>query len=390
VALAGASEGNRQMTSGQTLSKPKDFARSAPGLAAALTTQRVMTAPATVPRNLLNEAASAVDSAVVRFSHIGDRPYPKHPLVKTSDGVRLAVCDTGPHTAEHTVVFLHGLCLNQTSWERQITCLLRRYGRSVRVISYDHRGHGRSATAPMNTYRIDQLADDLAQVLTALDVTGPLTLVGHSMGAMTALAYLGRPAAERPIEPHGLVLVASAAGKLAKRGLARLLATPAPAALVGLIEHSPQRALHALVGPVRATLSRWHGHGHSATLAAVTAAALTTTPVATAVGFLPSLRTYNQYATLASIHARTVVVSGGADALTPPSHAADLTAGICGAEHVHVPYAGHMLPQQAPHVINDAIRRTIAIPRHEPLSGRPGGMSATARPLTRQPCPTPN
>jgi hypothetical protein len=35
-----------------------------------------------------------------------------------------------------------------------------------------------------------------------------------------------------------------------------------------------------------------------------------------------------------------------------------------------------MLPQQAPHVINDAIRRTIAIPRHEPLSARPGGMSA--------------
>jgi pimeloyl-ACP methyl ester carboxylesterase len=259
------------------------------------------------------------------------------------------------------VVLLHGLCLNQTLWERQINYLLRRYGRSVRVISYDHRGHGRSAAAPMNTYRIDRLADDLAQVLTALDVTGPLTLVGHSMGAMTALAYLGRPAAERPIEPDGLVLVATAAGKLAERGLARLLATPAPAALVGLIEHTPERALHALVGPMRATLSRWHGHGHSAILVATTVAALTTTPVATAVGFLPSLRAYNQYATLASIHARTVVISGGADPLTPPSHAADLTAGICGAEHVHVPYAGHMLPQQAPHVVNDAIRRTIAV-----------------------------
>ena len=91
-------------------------------------------------------------------------------------------------------------------------------------------------------------------------------------------------------------------------------------------------------------------------------AALTTTPVATAVGFLRSLRAYNQYATLPTIHARTVVISGGADPLTPPSHAADLTAAIRGAEHVHVPYAGHMLPQQVPQVINDAIRRTIAIP----------------------------
>jgi pimeloyl-ACP methyl ester carboxylesterase len=282
-------------------------------------------------------------------------------VVRTGDGVSLAVCDTGPRTAEHTVVFLHGLCLNQTSWEPEITYLRRRYGRSVRVISYDHRGHGRSAAAPMNTYRIDQLADDLAQLLTALEVTGPLTLVGHSMGGMTALAYLGRPVAARPVEPHGLILVATAAGKLATRGLARLLATPAPAALVGLVEHTPQHALHALVWPVRATLNRWRGPGRSATLAAVTAAALTTTPVPTAVGFLPGLRAYDQYATLASIRARTVVISGGADPLTPPSHAADLSAGIRGAEHVHVPYAGHMLPQQVPHVINDAIRRTIAV-----------------------------
>ena len=345
-----------------------------------------MTALATAPRHLLNKAAPAVASPRVRSSHLGERPCPKHPLVFTSDGVRLAVYDAGPRTAEHTVVFLHGLCLDRTSWERQITYLLRRYGGSVRVISYDHRGHGRSAAAPVNTYRIDQLADDLAQVLTALDVTGPLTLVGHSMGAMAALAYLGRPAAQRPIEPHGLVLIATAAGKLAERGLARVLATPAPGALVGLIEHIPGHVQHALVRPVCATLGRWHGRGHGTTLAATIVTALTTTPVATAVGFLPSLRAYNEYATLASIHARTVVISGGADPLTPPSHAADLTAGICGAEHVHVAYAGHMLPQQAPRVINDAIRRTIAQrQRREPLSAPPLGMRAMAHPRALRP-----
>jgi pimeloyl-ACP methyl ester carboxylesterase len=347
------------MLDGQTLPKPNDF--TAPRLVPAVTTWRVTTAPVRVPSNRLSEAAPAVDSALVRFCHASDRPYRKHRLVRTSDGVRLAVCDTGPRNAEHTVVFLHGLCLNQSSWERQINHLQRRYGRSVRVISYDHRGHGRSAAAPISTYRVDQLADDLAQVLTALDVTGPLTLVGHSMGGMTALAYLGRPAAERPVQPEGLVLVAAAGGKLAERGLARLLATPAPAALVGLMKHTPARALHALVAPVCATLSRWHGHGQSATLAATVVAALTTTPMATAVGFLPSLRTYNQYATLASIHARTVVISGGLDPLTPPSHAAELAAAICGAEHVRVACAGHMLPQEAPHVINDAIRQTIAV-----------------------------
>jgi pimeloyl-ACP methyl ester carboxylesterase len=353
------SEGNRKMLDGQTLPKPKDF--TVPRLVPALTTWRVATTPVRVPSNRLSEAAPAVDSALVHFCRTSDPPNRQHRLVRTSDGVSLAVCDTGPRNAEHTVVFLHGLCLNQSSWERQINHLQRRYGRSVRVISYDHRGHGRSAAAHISTYRIDQLADDLAQVLTALDVAGPLTLVGHSMGGMTALAYLGRPAAERPIEPDGLVLVATAAGKLATRGLARLLATPAPAALVGLIRHTPEHALHTLVGPVCATLRRWHGHGHSANLAATVVTALTTTPMATAVGFLPSLRGYNHYATLSSVHARTVVISGGLDPLTPPSHAAEMSAGICGAKHIHVPYAGHMLPQQVPHVIDDAIRQTIPV-----------------------------
>jgi pimeloyl-ACP methyl ester carboxylesterase len=342
-------------------------------------TARDMIAPATLPSGLPNGGAPAVGSARVRFGHIGERPHSKHLVIRTSDGVSLAVRDTGPRTAEHTVVFLHGLCLNQTSWERQITYLLGRYGESVRIISYDHRGHGRSAGAPVNTYRIDQLADDLAQVLTALDVAGPLTLVGHSMGGMTALAYLGRPVAQRPVEPHGLILVATAAGKLAARGLARLLATPAPAALIGLIQHTPEHALHALVGPARAILSRWRGPRRSATLAATVVAAVATTPAATAVGFLPGLRAYNEYATLATIHARTIVISGGADPLIPPSHAVELSDGIGGADHVHVPYAGHMLPQEAPHVINDAICQTIAQhQRDRLLSAAPLGVEATA------------
>ena len=84
---------------------------------------------AITPSNLLSQATPASDS-------IGHRRYAKHLLVRTVDGVSLAVCDTGPRSAEHTVVFLHGLCLDRTSWDCQITHLRRRYGRSVRSISY--------------------------------------------------------------------------------------------------------------------------------------------------------------------------------------------------------------------------------------------------------------
>jgi pimeloyl-ACP methyl ester carboxylesterase len=281
--------------------------------------------------------------------------------VTTRDGVRLAVRDCGPRYAYHTVVFLHGFCLSQASWERQIDHLLRRYDGAVRVISYDHRGHGSSGQAPMSSYRIEQLADDLAQVLTARRVSGPLTLVGHSMGGMVALCYLARRPADRPVEPHGLVLAASAGGKLSERGLGRLLATPATGALFRLIDHTPAQALRALTRPLCATLHRCSvgGNAERATLAEVTAAALASTPVPTAVGFLPSLRSYDQYHTLGSIRANTIVVSGGADPFTPASHSHDLAAGIPGAAHVHLPTAGHLLPEQAPDIINAAIRRVM-------------------------------
>ena len=55
-----------------------------------------------------------------------------------------------------------------------------------------------------------------------------VTFTGHSMGGMAALSYLGLPCRRRPIDPTALVLVATAAGGLAHRGIGRLLATPAP------------------------------------------------------------------------------------------------------------------------------------------------------------------
>src|SRR5260370_35595270 len=100
------------MTSGLTLSKSTDCAGSAPRPVGACTARRVMTAPAAVTGNVLNAAVPDVDSARVRFSHIGERPHSKHLVVRTSDGVSLAAGDTGPRPAEATAVCLHGLCLN--------------------------------------------------------------------------------------------------------------------------------------------------------------------------------------------------------------------------------------------------------------------------------------
>src|SRR5262249_4441740 len=154
----------------------------------------------------------------------------------------------------------------------------------IRIITYDHRGHGRSSGAPMPTYRIDKLAADLAEVLTDLQITGPLTLAGHSIGGMAALAYCSRPVSKRPVEPQSLVLVGTAAGGIAERGISRLLATPATGALFELVHRMPQRAtdkaVQKLVWPLGTVLGRYAGDGSTA--AAVAAAAMRTTSLTTA------------------------------------------------------------------------------------------------------------
>ena len=309
--------------------------------------------------------------------------------VTTSDGVSLSVREYGSRDPTHTVVLLHGLCLTKDSWTIPIDHLLHRYGDSIGIISYDHRGHGDSAAAPMRTYHIDRLAADLADLLAALGVTGPLTLAGHSMGGMVALAYLGRPAGQQPVQPHGLILAATAAGKLAERGLGRFLANPATDIFYELAQHAPrpaaEGAFRVLARPVCGALVRYGAYGTASRDArvAVSAATINATPVAAKAGFLRALRHYDQYRTLSSITATTVVISGGADRLTPPAHAHDLAGGIPGAVLVHQPAAGHMLLNEAPRVISNAIIGVIGA--HRAGAMRRPVIRNYAKPVSRQP-----
>jgi pimeloyl-ACP methyl ester carboxylesterase len=237
----------------------------------------------------------------------------------------------------------------------------------------------------MPTYRVEKLAADLAEVLTDLHITGPLTLAGHSMGGMTALAYFGRPVSMRPVEPQGLVLVGTAAGSIAERGIGRLLATPATGALFELVHRMPQRAtdkaVQKVVRPLGAALGRYSGEGTAA--AAVAAAAMRTMSLTTAAGFLPSLKRYDVYRALSSISAKTFVISGGADQLTPASHSHDLAATIPGAIHLHHPTASHMLLQDAAECVSDAIGRAMGMRRGStrPANARKSGNRTSAAQL---------
>ena len=78
----------------------------------------------------------------------------------------------------HTIVLSHALGCDLTMWD----ALANQLAADCRVICYDHRGHGGSAS-PAGLYSMADLADDAARLLRERD-TGPVVWVGLSMGGM--------------------------------------------------------------------------------------------------------------------------------------------------------------------------------------------------------------
>ncbi|GGK50974.1 alpha/beta fold hydrolase [Nocardia camponoti] len=107
--------------------------------------------------------------------------------VVTADGARLRVHAYGPVDAP-VVVLIHGWTCSIEYWNAQINAFADEY----RVVAYDTRGHGESTDGYANP-STNILADDLEDVLNAVLLPGQrATLVGHSMGGMTLIAWAGR------------------------------------------------------------------------------------------------------------------------------------------------------------------------------------------------------
>ncbi|OZV76979.1 alpha/beta hydrolase [Micromonospora echinospora] len=89
-----------------------------------------------------------------------------------------------------TAVLIHGLATdNLASWYLSMARPLAAAG--LRVIMYDLRGHGKTER-PSAGYTLDHFVDDLAALLTVLDVTGPVHLLGNSFGGTIAISYAAR------------------------------------------------------------------------------------------------------------------------------------------------------------------------------------------------------
>ncbi len=135
-------------------------------------------------------------------------------IVQTS---RLAIhaLIAGPESAP-PVVLVHGNVSSSAFWVPLIDALATRH----RVIAPDLRGFGSTEPLPIDATRgMRDFSDDLHALLLALDITGPVQMVGWSAGAGVCMQFaIDHPAQvaglvlESPVSPYGFGGTRDAAG----------------------------------------------------------------------------------------------------------------------------------------------------------------------------------
>jgi pimeloyl-ACP methyl ester carboxylesterase len=318
--------------------------------------------------------------AVGRSFRTADDPWADEPFgelrgtvvpVTSDDGVPLHVEIEGPSPRARkqppvTVVLCHGLALNQDSWHHQ----RRDLADLGRLVLWDQRGHGRSGRGRPESATIDQLGHDLLAVLEATAPTGPVVLVGHSMGGMTVMGL----AALRP-ELFGSRVVAAAlistsSGQLADLSfglpglLTRVRAAVFPVAAWTMrqrpaLAERTRRVASDLVSTVTRSLSFASADVDPA-LGHYVDAMIAGTPVDVIAEFYPALAGMDHTGSLEPLRAvPTLVLTGDADKLIPKEHSDRIVDRLPDSEYVVVPDAGHMVLLEKPAEVTAALSRLL-------------------------------
>ncbi|MBN1097543.1 alpha/beta hydrolase [Blastococcus sp. TML/C7B] len=298
--------------------------------------------------------------------------------VRTGDGALVHAVVDGADDAPATVVLAHGWTLAQAAWDDVAALLAPRVADGeLRLIRYDQRGHGRSTWGryadDVAELSIDQLGADLGDLLDQLVPTGPVVLGGHSMGGMTIMCL----AAARPElfgdRVGGVALVSTSAGELAPPGetlAERLQVRLAPGlvttAIAGARAIERLRQLVPPASPRHRKIVRELLYGADATDEMVVAGAeiMHASTVRAFAAFYPALGAHDKRTELAALTGVPVeILVGDSDKLTPLRHSRTMAGALPDARLHVAERTGHMLIQERPHLVADALERLLVAAR---------------------------
>lgn len=241
------------------------------------------------------------------------------------------------------VLLIHGLGLSGGAWWRTVDALVP----TMRVITFDHRGIGRSESLSY-AYTTEALADDAVSILDSLGLDR-VHIYGFSLGGMVAQQV----ALRHPRRVQSLVLGATHSG-------GRRVAYPEPEVLaffrrraVMASEEAAWASVPYNYGPrsraeqvdriaddiVRRLESRFNQRAYQAQLLAASL--------------------HNCYGRLDRIRSPTLVVHGARDRIIPVANAHMTATRVSGAKLKILDDAGHLYPTEAPWV-DEAIAEFFA------------------------------
>ncbi len=253
----------------------------------------------------------------------------------------LAYQDYGPGPV---VVLLHGFPLNRSMWSEQVA----KIGALYRVITPDLRGHGDSA-APDGVYTMDDMADDVVELLDALQLREPVAVAGLSMGGYVALSLVTRyPERVKTLMLLDTRAVADSVEAAANRDV---LASKAEST------QSPEPVIAAMLPKLLSEASR---EGHAERVAEVRTM-IERTPIRTLAGALRGMAVRpDRVPQLGKINVPTLVLVGADDTISTPAEMRQIADGLPNAEYVVIPDAGHLAPMENPAATNNAILDFLA------------------------------
>ena len=296
--------------------------------------------------------------------------------VVAEDGVELHVVEHGAQDdPTATVVLAHGYVQSSRLWNGQVRDLVD-VRPDLKVVTYDHRGHGRSGRTQRERARLEQLGRDLGAVIDAVAPSGPVVVGGHSMGGMTVMAL----AEERPDlfgeRVVGAAFVGTSAGGLAEVtwGLPRPVARLAKRVLPLLNEKAVEAELKGKprkVGWFDARLI--FPSGADAALVQEALEVHRECSSETVAAFLSTFTEHDRLEALEVLsHVPSAVVVGDKDLLCPLPHSRAIADALPSSELTVFPGVGHMVHMER----RAEVSRILLSLVDRALAGRPSTLAA--------------
>ena len=229
------------------------------------------------------------------------------------------------------VVFSHALGLDLSLWTRVLALLPQ----SLRLVCYDHRGHGGS-DVPDGPYAMGALVRDAERLLDHLGVRDA-TFVGLSMGGLVAQGL----AVKRPDQVRALVLSNTAAKIGTADGWQRRRDAVRAGGMVAIADE---------------VIARWFGSRQRDTaLLAEWRSRLIATSPEVYVGCCAALAGADIITPTSGLTCPALVIAGSEDGSTPPDLVRELADLIPGADFRLIRGTGHLPPVDRPDAFADAL-----------------------------------